>query len=181
MILTLFTTIIGFSTIVTVSFYNFHFKYYKFRDKFLLYLCSKKYTEICKVSYMISLRALVKGCVPPTVRKSQHMRTRRTGLKKRNAHALHMRCVFTKGRWNAPKVVVDPKPRMRSKQHTDRRTLCWEYTLIHRYAVSSLAVRQRRIVSFDLVYQHIQIYCMCYGSSAVANFDQLLWRLTFHR
>ena len=22
------------------------------------------------------------------------------------------------------KVVVDPKPRMRSKQHTDRRTLC---------------------------------------------------------
>ena len=57
LILTLFTTIIGFSTIVTVSFYNLHFKYYKFRDNFLLYLCSKKYTYRCillKVSFFLN-------------------------------------------------------------------------------------------------------------------------------
>ena len=57
LILTLFTTIIEFSTIVTVSFYNFHFNYYKFRDKFLLYLCSKKYTYrsiLLKVSFFLN-------------------------------------------------------------------------------------------------------------------------------
>ena len=57
LILTLFTTIIEFSTIVTVSIYNLHFKYYKFRDNFLLYLCRKKYTYrsiLLKVSFFLN-------------------------------------------------------------------------------------------------------------------------------
>ena len=53
LILTLFTTIIGFSSTVTVSFYNFHFKYYKFRDNFLLYLYSKKFTH-CSIQLEVS-------------------------------------------------------------------------------------------------------------------------------